>query len=82
MGLGWIMTIVIGGLAGWLAEKIMKANMGLIANILIGIAGAVVMNFILSRLGIFVSAGLIAQAVSATAGACLLIFIYRAIRSR
>ena len=27
-GVGWIMTIIIGGLAGWIAEKAMGAIMG------------------------------------------------------
>ena len=80
--MGWIMTIIIGGLAGFVAEKIMKADMGIFANIGIGVLGAVVMNFILGLLGIFTSGGLIASAVTATAGACLLIFAYRAYRGR
>ncbi len=27
-GLGWILSIVIGALAGWIAEQIMKSNQG------------------------------------------------------
>ncbi|MGO8557812.1 GlsB/YeaQ/YmgE family stress response membrane protein, partial [Rhizobium ruizarguesonis] len=27
-GIGWIAEIVIGGIAGWLAEMLMKSNMG------------------------------------------------------
>ena len=29
------MTIIIGAIAGWLAEKVMKADMGLLMNIII-----------------------------------------------
>ena len=50
-GVGWILTIVLGGLAGWIAEKIMKSDMGLIGNIILGIVGAVVLNAILRGLG-------------------------------
>ena len=30
---GWIAAIIIGGIAGWLAEQFMKSDMGLIMNI-------------------------------------------------
>ena len=36
-GFGWIMTVVLGGLAGWIAEKVMKFDTGLIMNIVLGI---------------------------------------------
>ena len=31
-GVGWIAAIVIGGIAGWLAEQFMKSSMGMIVN--------------------------------------------------
>ncbi|PCH46950.1 MAG: GlsB/YeaQ/YmgE family stress response membrane protein [Hyphomicrobiales bacterium] len=80
--MGWIMTIILGGIAGFIAEKIMKADMGMLANIGIGILGAVVMNFILNVLGVNIGGGLLISAITAIAGACLLIFVYRAVRSR
>ena len=33
---GWIAAIIIGGIAGWLAEQFMKSDMGLIMNIVLG----------------------------------------------
>jgi uncharacterized membrane protein YeaQ/YmgE (transglycosylase-associated protein family) len=51
-GVGFIMAIVIGALAGWLAEKFTRSDMGLIANIVMGIIGAVVGNFLARLLGI------------------------------
>ena len=77
--LGWIGAIVIGGVAGWLAEKFMKSNMGLLANIALGIVGGLVARFIASFIGVGIT-GLLPSLVAATAGACLLIFIARAIR--
>jgi uncharacterized membrane protein YeaQ/YmgE (transglycosylase-associated protein family) len=47
-GVGWIAAIIIGGLAGWLAEKFMKSEMGLFMNIVLGIVGAAVASAILS----------------------------------
>jgi uncharacterized membrane protein YeaQ/YmgE (transglycosylase-associated protein family) len=39
---GWIVTLLVGALIGWLASLIMKTNeqQGCIANILVGIVGA------------------------------------------
>lgn len=81
-GVGWIMTIILGGLAGFAAEKIMKADMGVLGNIGVGILGAVVLNFILSLLGIYAGGGWIMQGIVAIAGACLLIWAYRAFMAR
>ena len=46
-GVGWLAAIIIGGLAGWIAASVMKTGTGLIANIVLGIVGAVVLNAIL-----------------------------------
>ena len=54
-GFGWIMTIIIGALAGWIAEKVMKFDTGLLMNIVLGIAGAIVGNFLLGLLGLGLS---------------------------
>ena len=81
-GFGWIMTIIIGGLAGWVAERIMKSNMGLIANIILGIVGAVVLNAILIGLLGHTIGGFIGQLVVAIIGACILIFGWRLIQGR
>jgi uncharacterized membrane protein YeaQ/YmgE (transglycosylase-associated protein family) len=44
--IGWIAAIIIGGIAGWLAEQFMKSNMGMLMNILLGIIGAVVASWL------------------------------------
>ena len=41
-GVGWIAAIIIGGIAGWLAEQFMKSSMGMIMNIVLGIVGAAI----------------------------------------
>ena len=83
-GIGWIMSIILGGIAGWIAEKIMKADMGLLLNIILGIAGALVANFLLSLvLGDTVGEGSwIIQLIVAVIGACLLIFVVRKVKGR
>jgi uncharacterized membrane protein YeaQ/YmgE (transglycosylase-associated protein family) len=80
-GVGWLAAIIIGGLAGWLAEKVMRSNMGLFMNILLGIAGAVILNAILVALNVgLLGVGWFAYLITGFIGACLLIFIARAVR--
>lgn len=79
-GLGWIAAIIVGALAGWIAEKIMKANHGLLTNIILGIAGALVLNFLLMAIVGSTLGGWIGQLIIGVIGACLLIGGYRAIR--
>ena len=46
---GWIGYVVIGGLAGWIAGKIVKGSgSGILMNIVIGIVGALIGGFLLS----------------------------------
>ncbi|WP_028744496.1 GlsB/YeaQ/YmgE family stress response membrane protein [Rhizobium mesoamericanum] len=78
-GVGWVAAIIIGGIAGWLAEKFMNSNMGLLMNIILGVVGAIVANAILSGLGI-VLAGWLGYLVAGFVGACLLIAVGRVIR--
>ena len=80
-GVGWLLAIVIGGIAGWLAEKIMRSNMGLIANIVVGIIGALIGGWIAGALNIHY-AGFLGNLVIATIGAVILIWLFRIIRGR
>jgi uncharacterized membrane protein YeaQ/YmgE (transglycosylase-associated protein family) len=80
-GVGFFMAIIIGALAGWLAEKLTRADMGLFANIAMGIIGAVVGNFLARFVGIAVF-GFWGNLLSATIGAVLVITVYRAIMGR
>ncbi len=38
--MSWIAAIIVGAIIGWIAEKLMKSDMGLLMNIVIGIAGS------------------------------------------
>jgi uncharacterized membrane protein YeaQ/YmgE (transglycosylase-associated protein family) len=79
--IGWIAAIIIGGIAGWLAELFMKSDTGVLMNIILGIVGAVVASAILSVFGI-VLGGWIGYLVLGFIGACILIWIVRAVRGR
>src|SRR5438477_11449592 len=75
--IGWIAAIIIGGIAGWLAEQFMKSQMGLLMNIVLGIIGAAVASWLLGLLGI-TFAGWIGYLIAGLLGACILIAIARA----
>jgi uncharacterized membrane protein YeaQ/YmgE (transglycosylase-associated protein family) len=82
-GYGIILWIIIGALAGWIGSKIMgtDAKQGALANIIIGVIGAVVGGFI-TRAVMGDNAGnngLIASFVVALVGACIVIAIWKAI---
>jgi uncharacterized membrane protein YeaQ/YmgE (transglycosylase-associated protein family) len=78
---GWIAAIIIGGIAGWLAEQFMKSDMGLLMNIVLGIVGAAIASAIFSFFGV-TFAGWIGYLIAGFIGACLLIWIVRAVQSR
>ena len=79
--IGWIAAIIIGGIAGWLAEQFMKSDTGLLMNIVLGIVGAAIASAILSFFGIIL-VGWIGYLIAGFIGACLLIWIVRMVRGR
>ncbi|KAA9006134.1 GlsB/YeaQ/YmgE family stress response membrane protein [Histidinibacterium aquaticum] len=81
-GVGWLAAIIIGGIAGWLAEKFMKADMGLLMNIILGIVGALILNAILLAITGGTLGGWIGQLIIGFIGACLLIWVARMVRSK
>ena len=65
--------LIIGAFAGWLAGKLVHGyGFGLLANIVIGILGAVVGGYILPQLG-FIPASAAGDFVAATLGAVILL---------
>jgi uncharacterized membrane protein YeaQ/YmgE (transglycosylase-associated protein family) len=79
--MNWIVAIIVGGLAGWIAEKLMKSDMGLLMNIVLGIVGALIASAILGAIGIS-TAGWVGFLIAGIIGACLLIFVARLIKGR
>lgn len=81
-GVGIIGAILIGILAGWIAEKVMHRNHGLLTNLIVGVIGAFLGSFIATSLGIGTGAGVIPSLIVATVGAILLLFIVGLFRRR
>jgi uncharacterized membrane protein YeaQ/YmgE (transglycosylase-associated protein family) len=76
-GVGWIAAIIIGGFAGWLAEKVTRSDMGLLANIILGIIGASIAAWLFGLLGIRMQGGWVGYLIAGFVGACFLILVTR-----
>ena len=85
-GVGWIGTLLIGGLAGWIAEKVMKSDMGLIMNIIVGVVGSYIGAFVANalglRLGELFQGWFLGNLLVAAVGAILLLLVFKAFKGR
>ncbi len=79
--IGGIGAVVLGGLAGWLAEAFMGSGTGILLNIILGIIGAALASWIFGLFGIGFG-GWLGYLISGFVGACILIAIGRIIRGR
>ena len=72
-----IITLVVGAVIGWVASMIMKTNaqMGMIANIIVGIVGSFLGFWIAGLVGM--TAGGIMNYVFAVGGAVILLAILK-----
>jgi uncharacterized membrane protein YeaQ/YmgE (transglycosylase-associated protein family) len=78
--MGFLISIIIGGIIGWVASMVMKTNaqMGILANVLVGIVGASLGSWLAGALGIATQAG-IGGVIISIVGACVLIAILKAL---
>jgi uncharacterized membrane protein YeaQ/YmgE (transglycosylase-associated protein family) len=85
-GVGWLGTLLIGAIAGWIAEKVTGSNMGLIFNIIVGVIGAYIGAFLANAAGL--QLGEIFQGwfwgnlIVAAIGATLLLLVFKLLRGR
>jgi uncharacterized membrane protein YeaQ/YmgE (transglycosylase-associated protein family) len=78
-----ILWIVLGGLAGWVASMIMgrDAQMGLVANIIVGIVGAFLGGLLMNLIGTTGVTGFnLWSLLVAILGAVVLLFVVGAVR--
>lgn len=80
--MSFILWIIIGALAGWIASMIMKTNQeqGLLLDIIVGIIGAFIGGYVVSFFGIDPDSGLIISLITAIVGAVILLAIIKAVR--
>lgn len=73
--MNFILFLIIGAIAGWLAGKIMKGRgFGILGNMVVGIVGAFIGGMLFRAIGL-ASYGLIGSLITATFGAVVLLFI-------
>ncbi len=76
--MGFIISIFIGILAGFIAEKVMKSNGGLWTNLFVGVLGGILGGWVVSLLGLTaIGDGFLDRLVVSACGAILLLAIWR-----
>jgi uncharacterized membrane protein YeaQ/YmgE (transglycosylase-associated protein family) len=78
---GFLSMLLIGALAGWVAERVTKSDHSIFTNILVGIAGSFVGGLLASLLNIQLF-GFIRTLVAATIGAIFILFIWHWVHNR
>jgi uncharacterized membrane protein YeaQ/YmgE (transglycosylase-associated protein family) len=75
---GLLVIIVVGIVAGYLAGRVMEGGgFGLIGDLLVGLVGAFIGDWLLPRLGIHLGVGIVALIINAFLGAVVLLLILR-----
>ena len=82
LGVGFFGSIVVGIIAGWLAEKIMKRDQGLFTNLIVGVIGGLIGGGLLALFNKSVGDSWFLMIITATVGACILLWIVGAITGR
>lgn len=78
---GILVILFVGLVAGWLAGKIVRGTgFGIIGDILVGIAGALIASFVFPKLGVHLGTGLVSEIIYSAIGAVLLLVIVRLVR--
>ena len=77
-----IVTLIVGVIAGWLAEKIMKVDMPTWQNLVLGLCGSGVATLIFALVGKEKPAGFIISIILAAVFACLIIWLVNFIKTK
>jgi uncharacterized membrane protein YeaQ/YmgE (transglycosylase-associated protein family) len=78
-----LVIVIVGIVAGWAAGKIVDGGgFGLIGDLIVGILGAFIGDWLLPRLNIHLGVGMIALIINATLGAVVLLAIIRVVTGR
>jgi uncharacterized membrane protein YeaQ/YmgE (transglycosylase-associated protein family) len=78
---GIVVILLVGIVAGFLAGKIVRgAGFGLIGDLIVGIAGAFVANWLFPHFGIHIGVGIVASIIYSMLGAIILLLVFRLIK--
>ena len=79
---GFIVWIIVGGIAGFLASKVLTGKgMGLIWDIVVGILGGLLGGWLAGLAGI-AATNIVMEVVVAFVGAAILLVVFRALTGR
>lgn len=71
-----IIALILGGITGWIAGKLMHTKGGLLRNIILGIVGSAVGSWLAGTIGIAAS-NTVGSVIIGVAGACVVILVAR-----
>lgn len=78
---GLIWVLIIGGLAGWLAGRLVAGyGFGVIGNIVVGVVGAFVAQLLFPRIGLGFGGGAFSSILRATLGAVVFLLLIRVLK--
>ena len=80
-GLGWLSFLIVGLIAGWIADKVMQRGHSLIENLVVGVIGAYLGALLFRILGL-AATGFVGALVIAIVGSVVLLVIVGALRKR
>lgn len=80
--IGFILALIIGGVAGFIASRLMNADFGMVLTIVLGVVGAFVFNLVFGLVFGIGGGNLLWQLLAGVLGACALIWGYRQYKSR
>jgi uncharacterized membrane protein YeaQ/YmgE (transglycosylase-associated protein family) len=76
-----LVILLVGLAAGWLAVQFVDGTgFGLVGDVIIGVIGAFIGDWLMPRLGLYLGAGLVAAIANATIGAIVLLLVIRLFR--
>ena len=78
-----LVILFVGLIAGWLAGKVVRGTgFGLIGDLIVGVAGALVASLLFPRLGIVLGTGIVSEIIYSAIGAIILLLVVRLVRGR
>ncbi len=82
--MGWLATIIVGLIAGYLAHLVMKTRTSVLVDMILGIIGGFVGGWLSSiLLGINLMSGVnLTSILVALVGAIIVVFVYRLVARR
>ena len=81
-GVGFFGSIVIGLIAGYVAERVTASRHGLITNLVVGVIGALVGGFLGQLIDLQPPIGFWRNLAVATIGAIIFLWVWQALRGR